>query len=127
MPPDTLILTPRTTPELPLELDGALAPDRLGALGGERAVAKVRMWHGRQAAELGDFYTVRGSGAARLVIEGDARGLDGIGAGMEQGEIIVEGSAGRGVGAGMRGGSITVRGDAGDDAGTGMAGGLLAI
>jgi len=124
MMPDTLVLTPRVIPERTLELEGALAP---GALGGEAAMARVRVWHGREAAELGDFYSVRGGGGARLVIEGDARHLDGIGAGMEQGEILVEGAAGRSVGAGMRGGSIVVRGDAGDDAGSGMAGGVLVV
>src|SRR5215212_6186314 len=124
MTPDTLVLTPRATPERTIELEGTLAP---GALGDERAAAKARVWHGRDAAELGDFYSVRGSGAARLVIEGDAARLDGIGAGMEQGEIIVEGAAGRSVGAGMRAGSIVVRGDAGDAAGAGMAGGVLVI
>ena len=127
MSPDTLVLTPLTPTDLAIEADEPLTPDRLGALGGERAVASVRVWHGRQAAQLGDFYAVRGTGAARLVIEGDARRLDGIGAGMEQGEVVVEGSAGRMVGAGMRGGAITVRGDCGDDAGSGMAGGVLVV
>jgi len=126
--PDAIVLTPRATPELSLDVAGAFAPDRLAALGGETAMAKVRVWHGRQPAELGDFFHVRGGGAAgRVVIEGDASRLDGIGAGMERGEVVVEGSAGRHVGAGMRGGTITVRGSVGDDAGEAMAGGALVV
>src|SRR5215217_3833865 len=105
MMPDTLVLTPRVIPERTLELEGALAP---GALGGEAAMARVRVWHGREAAELGDFYSVRGGAGARLgaAVPGAARGMTG-------GEIVVAGSAGAGAGRGMRRGLVVVGGDAG--------------
>jgi formylmethanofuran dehydrogenase subunit C len=65
--------------------------------------------------------------AAALVVEGDARWLERLGAGMEAGVLIVRGAAGDYAGAQMAGGALTIEGDAGDFAGCEMRGGRLAI
>jgi formylmethanofuran dehydrogenase subunit C len=114
--------------EVPRLAGEALAPDRL-ASGGERDVARTRVGAGRAAAELGELFDVRvtaGDGGPELVVAG-APALDGLGAGMKAGRLVVEGDAGDRVGAGMAGGEIDVRGSAGAAAGAGMAGGVLRV
>ncbi len=67
-----------------------------------------------------------------LIVEGDAG--DWAGAEMRGGRLVVHGSAGRRLGgayagtrAGMRGGEILVHRDAGEEAGAGLRRGLIAI
>jgi formylmethanofuran dehydrogenase subunit C len=118
-----------------IEVDG-LTADRLASLA-PSDVARLPVWQGRHRAELGDFFDVRGDrfqaaqsasgGGAVVVVEGDLSAVDGLGAGMTSGEMIIAGDAGARVGAGMTGGSITVRGSIGDDGAVAMAGGLLCI
>jgi formylmethanofuran dehydrogenase subunit C len=107
-----------------LDVEG-LTADRLAALSSSD-VARLPVWQGRQRAELGDFFAVSGGGPA-VVVEGDLSAVDGLGAGMSRGEMLIAGDAGARVGAGMTGGSITVRGSVGDEAAVAMAGGLLCV
>jgi formylmethanofuran dehydrogenase subunit C len=107
-----------------LDVDGVTA-DRLASLSSSE-VARLTVWQGRRRAELGDFFDVSGEGPA-VVVEGDLSAVDGLGAGMTGGEMIIAGDAGARVGAGMTGGSITVRGSVGDEAALAMAGGLLCV
>jgi formylmethanofuran dehydrogenase subunit C len=65
--------------------------------------------------------------APALVVEGDARWLERLGAGMNAGMLIVRGAAGDYAGAQMAGGTLTIEGDAGDGAGCEMRGGRLTI
>jgi formylmethanofuran dehydrogenase subunit C len=65
--------------------------------------------------------------APHLVIEGDARWLERLGAGMDAGTLTVRGAAGDYAGAQMRGGLLAVEGDAGDFAGCEMRGGRLTV
>ena len=104
---------------------------------------------------VGDLFEVSGAGSEEeaLVLGGDLRGFDGIGAGMTSGEIEVRGDVGAWAGAemaggvlrilgdagarlgaaypgaraGMTGGEIVVSGDAGEEAGAGMRRGLVAV
>jgi formylmethanofuran dehydrogenase subunit C len=104
----------------------ALTPDRLGAPG-PAEVAALTVRCGRQTLELGDLFTVSGTADGEIRLCGDLRLFDGIGAGMSDGRVLIDGPCGDHVGARMRGGEIVVEGDAGDWAGAELAGGLVRI
>lgn len=85
-------------------------------------------------AVLGDFFEMTGSAAGRIRFSGDLSNANGLGAGLTQGEVAVEGDVGHSLGIGMAGGSIHIRGRAGDrpggaaaEARRGMTGGELVI
>jgi formylmethanofuran dehydrogenase subunit C len=122
----TLTLTLRTPP--PSRVRAAvLAPDRLAGVTAAR-VAGLTVRCGRETVAVGDLFDL--SGAPRgeeLVLTGDLARVDGIGAGMSSGRLVVEGPCGDRLGARMTGGEIEVRGDAGAWAGAEMAGGLVRI
>jgi formylmethanofuran dehydrogenase subunit C len=121
----TLTLTLQTQP--PGRVCAApLVPARLGGLSASE-VAVLRVRSGRQRLVVGDLFEVSGAGDEHLVLVGDLRRVDGIGASMSGGRILVQGPCGDRVGARMTGGEIEVRGDAGAWAGGELAGGLLRI
>ena len=121
----TLTLTLRTPPPDRVRLTGLL-PGRLRGLGAsEVAVLPIRC--GRRTIAVGDVFDVSGTGDAVLVVAGDLRRVDGIGAGMSSGRVLVEGSSGDHLGARMSGGEIIVQGDVGAWAGAELAGGVLWI
>lgn len=121
----TLTLTLRTPPPARVRA-AALAPDRLRGLSASE-VAALTLRCGRSPVAVGDLFAVSGDGGEELVLAGDLRGVDAIGAGMSGGRLVVEGSCGDHVGARMSGGELEVRGDAGAWAGAELAGGLLRI
>jgi formylmethanofuran dehydrogenase subunit C len=121
----TLTLTLRTQPPARIAA-GALTPERLRGLDAAK-VAAMTVRCGRQRLSLGDLFDVSGTGDEQLWLAGDLRHVDGIGAGMSYGRVLVEGSCGDHLAARMSGGEIAVRGDAGAWAGAELAGGLLRI
>lgn len=121
----TVTLTLRAPVERTLEIDG-LSADRLATLS-EREIAMLPLWDGRDQLRLGDLFDVRGARGATVHVVGDLSYLDGLGAGMAGGELVVAGNVGRRVGHRMTGGVIRVLGDAGAAAGLEMAGGVLEI
>lgn len=108
-----------------VEMDGVTA-DRLAALGA-REIAALPAWAGTRQGALGDFFKVRGERSARVCILGSVANVNGLGAGMAGGELIIDGDAGGRVGAGMTGGVVDVRGHVRDDAGAAMGGGVLRV
>ncbi len=104
----------------------ALTPDRLDRLGASEAAA-LTVRCGRQTLALGELFAVSGAGDSELELRGDLRLLDGIGAGMSGGRIVIDGGCGDHLGARMTGGEIVVQGEAGDWAGAELAGGLVRI
>jgi formylmethanofuran dehydrogenase subunit C len=122
---DLIHLRLRETPQAPVRVAG-LTADAL-ATRTEREIARLPAWIGRQQAELGDLFDVRGGNASRVHIEGALTQFDGIAAGTAGGEMVIEGDAGGGVAAGMSGGTIEVIGNVGADAGVAMAGGTLRV
>lgn len=107
-----------------LDLSG-VGPASLGALApGE--VAAHRVPFGAGVAPLGDLFTVEEGAPGVLVLSGDAR-LDGVGAGLEAGEIHVEGPVGVRAGAGMSGGLLRIQGPAGDSLAAGLSGGRIEV
>lgn len=149
----TLTLTLRAEP--PARVTAApLLPERLRGLSAS-AVAALDLRCGGETAAVGDLFEVSGAGSEEegLVLTGDLRRLDWVGAGMSSGEIVVRGDVGGWAGAemrggvlrifgdaghrlggaypgaraGMTGGEIFVLGDAGEEAGAGLRRGLIAI
>ena len=122
---DRVTLVARHAIAEPLETEG-LTPDRLATLS-EPAIARLPVWSGRRAAQLGEFFDVQGSYASSVVVQGAGGHVHGIGEAMTGGTLILEGDAGNLVGAGMSGGTLDARGSIGDDGGAGMSGGILEI
>lgn len=120
-----LTLTLRDPPPAWVRAD-SLTPERLAGLGGS-AVAALQLRCGRRSLAVGELFDVRGTGGDRVVLSGDLRAFERIGAFMSGGRLVVEGACGDHLGAHMRGGEIEVHGDAGAWAGAEMSGGLLRI
>lgn len=123
----TLTLTIQTQPTTRVRAD-ALIPERLLGLSASE-VAGLPLRCGREALTVGELFDVSGSVSddGQLVLAGHLRRVDGIGASMSGGRLLVEGSCGDHTGARMSGGEIVVRGGAGAWAGAEMTGGLLLI
>jgi formylmethanofuran dehydrogenase subunit C len=121
----TLTLTLRTQPPARVAM-GALAPERLQGLAASE-VAALTVRAGRETLNIGDLFEVSGCGDDQVTFVGGLRRVDGIGAGMTRGRVLVEGSCGDHLGARMRGGELVVRGNAGAWAGAELAGGLVRI
>ncbi len=149
----TLTLTLRAEPPARV-LATPLIPERLRALNAS-VVAALELRCGGETVAVGDLFQVSGAGAEQeaLVLTGDLRRFDGIGARMSSGEIEVRGDVGAWAGAemsggvlrilgdagarlgaaypgarvGMTGGEIVVTGEAGEEAGAGMRRGLVAV
>jgi formylmethanofuran dehydrogenase subunit C len=121
----TLMLTLRAQPPARIAA-GALVPEHLRGLdAGSVAAMSIRC--GRSRVKVGELFDVSGTGDEVLVFAGDLRRVDGIGAVMSGGRVLVQGSCGDHVGARMRGGEIYVDGDAGCWAGAEMASGVVRI
>ena len=76
---------------------------------------------------VGDVFKVKGKDVSALRFVGTEGRCDKIGAGLTEGEILVEGDAGAYLGAAMKGGKIEVKGGAGVLAGASMSGGSIII
>ena len=109
----TLTLTLRTKPPARV-LAAPLIPERLRGLNAS-AVAALALRCGGETVAVGDLFEVSGAGSEEeaLVLGGDLRGFDWIGAGMSSGEIEVRGDVGAWAGAEMAGGVLRIFGDAG--------------
>jgi formylmethanofuran dehydrogenase subunit C len=122
---DAVTLTPRAAIEGRLELHG-VSPDRFASLTA-RAIAALPVRLSGRGCVLGDVFTVRGGASTILRVEGDCSAVDGLGADMKGGELLIDGAAGHRTGARLGGGRIEVRGRVGDEGGVAMTGGLLRV
>src|SRR5690606_38098648 len=109
-------------------LDASALPiNHLGTLS-QRDIDRLPLWFEcGEKIPLGDLFDVSGQASESIRITGDLSEIDGLGAGLRSGTLIIEGNVGRHLGARMEGGSITVTGDAGDDLGQEMAGGRIVV
>jgi formylmethanofuran dehydrogenase subunit C len=129
-----------------------LIPERLSGLSVDEIVA-VDLRCGAERVPVGGMFEVSGVADEELVLAGDLRRFDWIGARMSGGQIVVRGDVGAWAGTemsggllrifgdagarlgaaypgarvGMTGGEIVVTGDAGEEAGAGMRRGLVAV
>jgi formylmethanofuran dehydrogenase subunit C len=123
----TITFSVKTT--LDTRIDGSnLQPAALSALSVDE-IARIELRAGNEALALGDLFDVaREDGEApALVIEGDARLIDRLGANMGEGRLSVNGAAGDYAGLRMTGGELRIAGDAGRFAGCEMSGGRLTV
>ena len=111
-------------------VDGsALLPSALHALS-EAEIARVMLPAGNDACAAGDLFDISvdtNDNDARLVIEGDARWLDRLGAQLDAGSLRIEGSAGDHAGWRMAGGTLEITGDTGAFTACEMRGGTLVV
>lgn len=122
----TLRFKLRAKTNVPLEVEGITPDTTRGKSLAE--IEKLEVFEGNVKTHVGEFFTVSGdAGDESHEWEGDLAGVHWIGAKMQIGRIVVEGSAGRHVGSEMRGGEIHVRGDASDWVGGEMHGGLIHV
>jgi formylmethanofuran dehydrogenase subunit C len=119
------ILKLRDEPGQRIDLS-ALGPQKLAGLS-ESEVAALPVGTGRTALTLGDVFRITMGAADDIRIAGGSARLDGIGAGLARGRIIVEGDAGAFAARGMTGGELRISGNSGPFAGSAMSGGLLHI
>jgi formylmethanofuran dehydrogenase subunit C len=98
---------------IPVEVEGVHPTAVLGKSLGE--IERLNVFHGNRPVALADFFRVSGTpDDACMRWEGELSGVHWIGAGMSQGSIWIDGSAGRHVGSRMRGGRLEVSGDVSD-------------
>lgn len=71
---------------------------------------------------LGDLFDIEGNPEGRIRFSGDLERADRLGAGLSQGEVLVEGNVGREAGLAQAGGSLDINGNAGPGAGAAPAG-----
>jgi formylmethanofuran dehydrogenase subunit C len=111
-------------------VDGAaLLPSALSALP-EAELARLMLPAGNEACALGDLFDVSvdtEETQARVVIEGDVKWLDRLGAQLDAGAIRVTGAAGDHAGFRMMGGTLEIGGNAGHFTGREMRGGRLTV
>jgi len=121
----TLTLTQIATTPQRLNMS-AFTPQRLEGLSGSE-IARLQIYVGNRREYTGELFAISGAAGERLIIVPAADNLDNLGAGMQRGELRVEGNAGRRAARGLAGGTVEIAGNSGDEAGTGMSDGLLWI
>ena len=106
----TLTLTLRAEPPARV-LAAPLTPERLCGLNGN-AVARLTLRCGAETPAVGDLFAVSGAGTEEdvLLLVGDLRRFDGIGAGLSRSELEVRGHVGAWAGAEMSGGVLRIFG-----------------
>lgn len=83
--------------------------------------------HGARSVKLAELFFIESAPEGVLLIEGGDERLDGVGAGMLEGELIVDGPVGAWAGRGMGGGVLRIAGDAGDFLGAELSGGRIEL
>ncbi len=121
----TLSFELKAKPDQRLDLS-PLVPAKLKELKSKEIEALV-VGTTRDKLRVGDLFKVKGEAGGAVAFAGTDARCDKIGAGMKEGEILIEGDVGAYLGAGMKGGKIRVKGSAGALAGASMAGGEIAI
>jgi len=124
-----LLLSPSTAAgngPLSIELAG-ITPDRLADLS-NGSIARIAIVADGRTCPLGDLFAIEGGAAdGRILCDGDFSHVHRLGAGMQRGEIVVQGNVGRHAGEAMAGGTLSVQGDAGDWLAADMTGGEVLV
>ncbi len=91
-------------------------------------IADLTVFEGNKQRKLRELFKIEEDNAeATITINGDVSEVRKIGAGMKNGEIIINGNVGMHLGEKMAGGKITVNGDACQWAGASMKKGIMEI
>jgi formylmethanofuran dehydrogenase subunit C len=81
----------------------------------------------RETVTVGDVFKIKGPVSDEILIEGGSARFDGVGQGLQNGVLHIDGDVGQNAGRLMSGGALTVNGDTGPYAGSGMSGGRFEI
>lgn len=117
-----LTLKLKAAPSVRIDLAG-LAP----ALAAGASIAAIAQLPAGNGVRLGDVYTVSGTPGGTVTISGSSDRIDGIGAGLTTGTLVVDGDVGANAGANMRGGTLEIRGSAGPYLASGMKAGVIHV
>jgi len=96
-------------------------------------IEEQRIWEGNKQKKLGELFRVEEvktesqSETTMITVHGDVSRVRRTGAGMANGEIVINGNVGMHLGEEMKGGKITVHGNVGGWAGSMMKGGTIEI
>jgi formylmethanofuran dehydrogenase subunit C len=120
-----LVLTLRQIPEQRLDLS-PLVPQRLAGKSAAE-IAALELQTTRTRVTVGDAFRLRMGDAGHIRIENAVDRLDRVGAGMNDGEIVVNGDVGVQAGRLMTGGRLQITGSAGPWAASAMRGGEMEI
>jgi formylmethanofuran dehydrogenase subunit C len=120
-----LTLKLKDQPDTRIDLSG-FAP-ALAAGASVASLENLTVSTGATAIRLADVFTISGTPGDTVLIKGGADRLDGVGAGMSAGALIVEGDVGNSAGRAMRGGKLEIRGAAGSYLGSGMRAGVIHV
>lgn len=122
----SLYLELKHSPQFGIDARG-LSPSSLVGLS-RSAIEQIELQADDQQAVVADLFRVSGEITdQRIVLTGDCRMLDFLGAEQRSGEMIVEGDVGAQCGRGMRGGRLVIAGNAGDYLGSAMRGGRIVL
>ncbi|MBP0580593.1 formylmethanofuran dehydrogenase subunit C [Labrys sp. LIt4] len=115
----------REAPPERLDLSG-LVPHRIGALS-LSDIERLPIGTSRIGVAVADIFTVSEGERGEIRFQGGSSRFDLLGAGLESGQLTVEGDVGQRLGQAMRGGSIEITGNAGPFAASAATGGLVRI
>lgn len=117
-----LTLKLKAAPSVRIDLSGLAPAITSGA--SPAAIGQLPVAHG---VRLSDIFAVSGTTGGAVTISGSSDRLDGVGAGLTSGTLVVEGDVGANAGANMRGGKLEIRGSAGPYLATGMKAGIIHV
>ena len=120
-----LVLSLRRRPDQRLDMS-PLVPHRLAGKSAAE-IGRIALQTTRAPLAVADIFHLRMGDPTHVRIEGSCDRLDQVGAGLTDGELVVEGDVGAQAGRLMTGGRLTIRGHAGPWAGSAMRGGVIEI
>jgi formylmethanofuran dehydrogenase subunit C len=115
----------RAPPDMRLDLS-PLIPERLAGLD-QGAIEHIELGTTRTSRRVGDVFRVHMAECERVAIEGGSPRFGWVGAGMKNGELVLDGEAGLYAGRQMTGGRLHIRGRVGGWAASGLRDGYLEI
>jgi formylmethanofuran dehydrogenase subunit C len=93
----------------------------------QAAIERIELGTTRNSRCVGDVFRLRMADPAQITIEGGSSRLDWVGAGMRDGELVLDGEAGLYAGRAMTGGRLRISGPVGGWAASGLRGGQFEI
>jgi formylmethanofuran dehydrogenase subunit C len=121
----TLCLTLRDAPKVRVDLGPLTAAPLAGR--SREEIGRIALTAGNRQVTVDTLFSIEGEGGGDIELRNCCSRLDGIGAGLSEGRLLVYGDAGSYLGRDMTGGTILAAGNVGAYAGTGMNGGMIQV